>query len=132
MRAHVQSASRTICEIGFISSIYGQFEALDQFLLSSQNFFGLIEGGCQDSAKPAVSRQMFMRFGQWQGRYPGKPGIGRSFGPQIRSEMSALLEVLHGLWQYHLDVEGGDGLVGDVTIAAYVEELAMRITTQVS
>lgn len=105
---------------------------LTNFFFPVRTFLVLLKGGCQDSAKPAVSRQMFMRFGQWQGRYPGKPGIGRSFGPQIRSEMSALLEVLHGLRQYHLDVEGGDGLVGDVTIAAYVEELAMRITTQVS
>ena len=102
---------------------------LINFFFPTRTCLILLQGG---SSKPAVSRQMFMRFGQWQGRYPGKPGIGRSFGPQIRSEMSALLEVLHGLWQYHLDVEGGDGLVGDVTIAAYVEELAMRITTQVS
>ena len=64
--------------------------------------------------------------GNWKDYSCGSASIN------VGSEMSALLEVLHGLWQYHLDVEGGDGLVGDVTIAAYVEELAMRITTQVS
>lgn len=132
MRAHVQSASRTICEIGFISSIYGQFEALDQFLLSSQNFFGLIEGGVSRFSQTCCESANVHEVWPMARTLPRQTWDWPELWPQIRSEMSALLEVLHGLWQYHLDVEGGDGLVGDVTIAAYVEELAMRITTQVS
>ncbi len=69
-----------------------------------------------------------LRFGQWQGLYPGKSNVARSFGAVTRSERKALLQVLYALWKHRAEDLGGEAstaqAVEGLSVKDYVEVLA--------
>lgn len=91
-------------------------ELHDQGLSSTPRMFGVVKCGL-----------CYNRHGQWLGLYPGKPTVGRSFHPGLRSERKALLQVLIALWRsYAIEIgeeKAHETLVQDIPLLEYTELL---------